>query len=52
MDELEGNQLEAALLEPGDDVADEPALDAVRLEENGTVVSSCMGAVRGGGCRP
>jgi hypothetical protein len=31
LDELEGSELEAALLEPGDDLADEVALNAVRL---------------------
>ena len=31
MDELEGNELEATLLEAADDVADETALDAVGL---------------------
>ncbi len=31
VDELEGDQLEAALLEAGDDLADEVALNAVRL---------------------
>ena len=35
MDELEGDQLEAALLEAVDDGADEPALDAVGLRERG-----------------
>jgi hypothetical protein len=32
LDELEGNELEAAFLEPGDDLADEVALNAVRLQ--------------------
>ena len=31
VDELEGDQLETALLEAGDDLADEVALNAVRL---------------------
>ena len=34
MDELEGNELEATLLEAADDVADETALDAVGLSCN------------------
>ena len=33
MNELESGQLEATLLETADDVADDSALDAVRLEE-------------------
>jgi len=33
VNELEGNELEAALLEPGDDLADEAALNAVGLQE-------------------
>lgn len=32
LDELEGDELEAALLEPSDDLADEVALNAVRLQ--------------------
>ena len=32
MDELEGNKLEAALLEAANDVADESTLDTVGLE--------------------
>ena len=32
MDELHGDELEAALLEPANDVADESALDAVGLQ--------------------
>lgn len=32
VDELQGNELEAALLEPADDVADKTALDAVGLQ--------------------
>ena len=31
VDELEGDELEAALLEAGDDVADDAALDAIGL---------------------
>jgi len=31
LDELEGNELEATLLESGNDLADEVALNAVRL---------------------
>ena len=32
MNKLEGDELEATLLEAGNDVADETALDAVRLD--------------------
>ena len=41
MDELEGDQLEAALLEAADDVADESALDTVRLQR-ARPVSGCL----------
>ena len=40
MDELEGDQLEAALLEAADDVADESALDTVGLQR-ARPVSGC-----------
>jgi hypothetical protein len=33
LDELEGDEFVAAFLEAGDDLADERALNAVRLEE-------------------
>ena len=41
MDELKGDQLEAALLEAADDVADESALDTVRLQR-ARPVSGCL----------
>ena len=34
MDELQADELEAALLEPGEDPADQEALDAVGLDED------------------
>ena len=41
MHKLEGNQLETALLETADDVADESALDTVGLE-GARSVSGCL----------
>ena len=43
MDELEGDELEATLLEAADDVADESALDTVGLIE---MVSTLRSGVR------
>lgn len=40
MDELEGDEFVAALLESGDDLADETALNAVRLENTGVNVDA------------
>jgi hypothetical protein len=34
MDELESDQLEAALFEPSDDLSQQPTLDAVGLQDN------------------
>lgn len=42
VDELEGDELEATLLEAADDVADESALDTVRLPW--VVRTLCLGA--------
>ena len=39
MDELESGQLESTLLETGNDVADDPALDTVGLTEDKRVKS-------------
>ena len=41
VDELEGNELEATLLEAADDVADESALDTVGLQ-GARSVSGCL----------
>lgn len=41
LDELERDQLEAALLEAGDDGADEAALDAVGLRAEIAQISDC-----------
>ena len=41
LDELEGDELVAALLEPGDDLADEVALNAVRLQSKKRVNRRC-----------
>lgn len=40
LDELEGSELEAALLEPGDDLADEVALNAVRLQAKSASIAA------------
>ena len=42
VDELEGNELEATLLKPLDDLANESTLDTVRLEAEGVVSDDCM----------
>ena len=41
VDELESNELEAALLETADDVANEPALDAVGLQRRDASRVNC-----------